>query len=230
MIIVVVGAVKAADVVQQVRRAFEDWQNPDQPTDAVLPPMPAQEEVRQQFKVIPGKTQSDIIMGWPGPSRLSPDFHPANLANNILGVFGMMGRLGKTVREDQGLAYYAGSRLGGGFGPSPWSISAGVSPANVRRAIDSIVIQVERITSELVTAEELEENKANFTGRLPLSLENNEGVAGAILNMETYQLGLDYLHRYADIINGVTRESILQAARRYMHPTAYALGVAGPEI
>ncbi|MBX3064739.1 MAG: insulinase family protein [Anaerolineae bacterium] len=230
MIIVVVGAVKAEDAIAQVRRTFEGWQNPDQPAEIALPPIPAMTEIRQQFNVIPGKTQSDIVMGWTGPSRLSPDFHHANIANNILGVFGMMGRLGKTVREEQGLAYSAGSRVGGGFGPSPWSVSAGVNPANVRLALDSIVAQVKRMTDEMVSEDELEENKQNFIRRLPLSLESNEGVAGSILNMEIYHLGLDYLQRYADIINAITREDLLRAAQTYLKPDAYALGVAGPQI
>jgi hypothetical protein len=35
----------------------------------------------------------------------------------------------------------------------------------------------------------LEENQANFIGRLPLQLESNEGVAGALVNIEQYDLG-----------------------------------------
>ncbi|PJF33884.1 MAG: insulinase family protein, partial [Candidatus Thermofonsia Clade 1 bacterium] len=127
----------------------------------------------------------DIVIGWIGPSRFAPDFQAANLANNILGVFGMMGRLGATVREAQGLAYYAYSTVRGGHGPTPWTAAAGVNPKNVQRAIASILNEIQRLTSELVSEEELADNKANFTGSLPLSLETNEGVAAAILNMET---------------------------------------------
>ncbi|PJF34452.1 MAG: hypothetical protein CUN49_15590, partial [Candidatus Thermofonsia Clade 1 bacterium] len=73
-------------------------------------------------------------------------------------------------------------------------------------------------------------NKANFTGSLPLSLETNEGVAAAILNMETFKLGLDYLQNYAEMINAITREDVLKAAQKYLSPKAYALSVAGPEL
>ena len=105
----------------------------------------------------------------------------------------MMGRLGNTVREEQGLAYYSYSRVSGGMGPGPWQLVAGVNPDKVHQAVTSMVAEVERIVSEPITDEELADNKANFTGRLPLTLETNEGVAGSILNMETYQLGLDYM-------------------------------------
>ncbi len=229
MIIVIVGSVKAQDAIQQVRDTFGAWENPAQPQPPALPEVPALPETRQEFKAVAGKTQSDIILGWPGPSRFAPDFQAANLANNILGVFGMMGRLGATVREDQGLAYYSYSRISGGLGPGPWQVSAGVNPSNVRRAVDSIVAEVDRMTKELVSEEDLADNKANFIGRLPLNLESNEGVAASILNMETYQLGLDYLQRYSDVINAVSREDILAAVQKYLSPEAYALAIAGPE-
>ncbi len=229
MIIVIVGAVHVQDAVAQVRSVFESWTNPVQPEPPSLPDVPPIPETRQQFVFVPGKTQSDIVLGWPGPSRFAPDFQAANLANNVLGVFGMMGRLGKTVREDQGLAYYSYSRLSGGMGPGPWQVLAGVNPANVHQAIDSVIAEVERMIAELVSEEDLADNKANFTGRLPLNLESNEGVASSILNIETYNLGLDYLRRYASTINAITREQVLDAARKYLSPRAYALAVAGPD-
>jgi zinc protease len=229
MIIVVVGAVKAQDAIRHVRNTFGKWQNPAQPMVPALTDVPSVPETRQQFVYVPGKTQSDIVLGWPGPSRFASDFQAANLANNILGVFGMMGRLGKTVREDQGLAYYSYSRLSGGLGPGPWQIVAGVNPASVRQAVDSVIVEVERMIAEPVSEQDLADNKANFTGRLPLNLESNEGVASSILNMETYNLGLDYLRRYADLINAISREQVRAAAQKYLSPRAYALAVAGPE-
>jgi zinc protease len=230
MVVTVVGAVRPEDAVKLVAEALGDWTNPAQPPIPPVPDAPRIPKARRVAKVVAGKTQSDIVIGWPGPARKAPDFQAANLANNILGVFGMMGRVGHSVREQQGLAYYAYSSLSGGHGPGPWTVSAGVNPANVHRAIESILTEVRRLTSELVTEEELADNKANFTGRLPLTLENNEGVAGAILNMERYGLGLDYLRGYADMINAITRGDVLSAAQKYLSPEAYALAVAGPAL
>jgi len=229
MIIIVVGAVRAQDAIQQVEAAFGKWRNAHQPAIPKLPAAPRLTDIKEGAKSLSGKTQSDIIIGWPGPSRFAPDFQAANLANNILGVFGMMGRLGHTVREKQGLAYYAGSRLRGGPGQGSWTISAGVNPANVQKAIKSILKEVEKITTKAVSERDLEDNKANFISRLPLTLESNEGVAGSIMNMETYHLGLDYLRGYADMINAITREDLLKAAQQYLSPTAYALASAGPQ-
>ncbi len=228
MIVVVVGAVKAEAAIDAVAAALGGWHKPDQPTPPELPALQPLTDIRRQDVIVPGKTQSDIVLGAPGPARKDPDFHAARLANSILGLFGMMGRLGKNVREEQGLAYYAYSLVDGGIGPGPWRVMAGVNPANVERAVESILAEIRRLTSEPVSEEDLADNKAYTTGRLPLQLESNEGVASAILRMERHQLGLDYLRRYPDIINALTADDLLAAARKYLKPDAYALAVAGP--
>jgi zinc protease len=56
-----------------------------------------------------------------------------------------------------------------------------VNPANIQKAIDLIQQDLTRFTNEKVKDEELSDSKANYIGRLPLSLESNQGVAGAIL-------------------------------------------------
>ncbi len=229
MLITVVGAVKAADAVEIVRAKFGDWQNPSQPAKATLPDIRAVEETRQIAVNIPGKSQSDIVMGVLGPSRFEPDYRAATLVNSVLGQFGMMGRIGDEVREKRGLAYYAYSSVEGGLGPGAWSVSAGVNPANVQQAIESIVGEIKRIITEEVTDEDISENKSYFTGHLPLQLESNEGIAGSILSMESYGLGLDNLQRFANEINALTKADLLKAVQRYWNPEAYVVAVAGPE-
>ena len=230
MIITVVGAVQADAALDAVEAAIGGWQNPDQPDVPALPPVPALTGVQQAHIPLPDKTQADIHLGVPGPTRHDPDFHAARLVNSVLGLFGMMGRLGKNVREAQGLAYYSYSLVEGQDGPGPWRVMAGVNPANVQQAVDSILHEIERITQEPVSETDLSDNKANFTGQLPLQLESNEGVASAILRMERYDLGLDYLRTYTDVINALTADDLLRAAQTYFKPGAYALAVAGPEM
>ncbi len=227
MVIAIVGAVETADALAQVENAFGDWAGPTYER-APLPDVPQINNVRERVVSISGKTQSDLILGYPGPARAEPDFLDAAVCNTILGVFGLMGRLGENVREEQGLAYYSYSRVDGGPGPGPWRVIAGVNPANVERAVASIRAEIRRICEEPVGAEELADNKAFITGSLPLRLETNEGVAGAIINMERYDLGLDYLQRYADIIGAITVEQVQAVAQRWLNPDAYALAVAGP--
>ena len=228
MVIVVVGAVEPTQVIERVEKALGDWRNPEQPEQPALPPLSPLLATQSQRVEIPGKYQSDIVMGVAGPPRRSPEFMAASLGNSVLGQFGMMGRIGDVVRERAGLAYYASSSLSGGLGPGPWSVSAGVAPANVDKAIDLIREEIARFVSAPVLAEELADSQANFIGRLPLTLESNSGVAGALLNLERYDLGLDYYRRYHDLVLAVTVEDVLEAARRYLHPDQMGIGIAGP--
>jgi len=139
-----------------------------------------------------------------------------------------MGRRGDVVRESAGLAYGVASSLSGGPGPGPWQVVAGVSPANVDRALDLIRKEIRRFVQRGVTPQELNDNQANFIGRLPLQMESNEGVAGALVSMERFQLGLDFYQRYPDLVASITREHVLATSRRFLEPDVMAIAVAGP--
>ncbi len=229
MIIAVVGAVSAEQAVEHVRKTLGDWHNPQQPESPALPPVtPLQEEVVQRV-TLPGKIQSDVVIGTAGPPRSSEHFYAAALGNSVLGQFGMMGRIGDAVREKAGLAYYSYSQVSGGIGPGPWAVMAGVNPANVDKAIELIRAEIERFVTEPVSEEELDDSKANFIGRLPLAMESNSGVASALLNLERYDLGMDFYLRYAEMIKAVTPADVLETAGRYLHSDRLAIAIAGPE-
>jgi zinc protease len=228
MVLAVVGAIAPRQAVEMVNQTLGDWTNPQQPEPPALPPVKPLEELISEQVEIPGKIQSDIVLGVAGPPRKAPEFFDASLGNNVLGQFGMMGRIGDAVREQAGLAYYAYSRISGGIGPGPWTVRAGVNPANVEQAIELIRSEIKRFISEPVSVDELNDSKANFIGRLPLALESNNGVAGALINLERYNLGLDYYQRYADLVRAVTPESALAAAQKHLHPDKLAVAVAGP--
>lgn len=227
MVIVVVGAVEAQQVIDLVESNLGDWlpqsTNPTPELSVIHPPL----ETIIREVIIPGKSQSDIVLGTLGPKRSAPEYLAASLGNSILGQFGMMGRIGDSVREKAGLAYYASTSLNAWIENGSWEVSAGVNPENVERAIDLIRKELRRFTAEPVTQEELEDNQSNYIGRMPLSLESNNGVANSILNLERFNLGLDYLQRYPDMIRKITPQDILTAAQKYIDPDRLIIVSAG---
>ena len=228
MVIAIVGGVKPEEAIRQVQRALGGWQVKAQKETPALPPLKLLKKTVIKHHRIAGKSQSDLIMGTNGPMRRDHEFMPASIGNNILGQFGMMGRIGDVVREKSGLAYYAYSSLSAGLGPGSWEVSAGVNPQNVKKASDLILDELKRFVQEGVTPDEITDTKANFTGRLPLSLESNGGVANALLNIERHNLGLDYYQLYADLVNEVTADDVLNTARKFINPDRLAVAVAGP--
>jgi zinc protease len=227
MIVSVVGDLDPAAVVRKLDARLGATPVLQQPPSE-LPSLLPLTGVQQRFVSLPGKTQSDIVLGIPGPSRAADDFLHARLANTILGVFGLMGRLGASVRGDQGLAYYAYSQLTGGLGPGPWRISAGVNPANVLQATLSMRDEIRRLQAEPVPAEELADNKSYLVGSLPLHLETNSGVSETLVSIELHRLGLDYLQRYPEMMMQITADQVQAAALKYLSADTYAMAVAGP--
>lgn len=228
MVVTVVGGIDPQRAVEKVAHAFADWTNPHQELMPELPPISPLEEPANKQVPIPGKSQADFLIGCVGPTRFSPDYLSAALGNNILGQFAMMGRIGESVREKAGLAYYASSSLAGGMGPGPWYASAGVAPENTERAMDLVRAEIVRFVAEPVSEDELSDSKANFIGRMPLRLESNGGVAASLLNLVRYGFPLDYYRRFPDLVQAVSREEVLETARRYLHPERMASAVAGP--
>lgn len=229
LVLGIAGAVEPARAVELVGEALGDWRNPAQTALPPLPPAPSPQGLLRQKVTIPGKSQADIALGAPGPSRLDVDYLAASLGNHVLGQFGMFGRIGESLREQAGLAYYASSSLGGGPGPSAWYAAAGVAPADVERAIELLRQEIARFVTEPVSAQELSDSQAHYLGRLPLSLESNAGVVAALLSLERYGLGLDYYQRYPALVRSVTPAQVLETARRFLHPDRLAVAVAGPD-
>ena len=226
-ILVVTGAVDPAAVAGLVETHFGDWQ--PAPAHAIpARPQPVGTSVTTVHNM-PGKFQSDIVLGSPAVARDHPDFYAVRVANTILGRFGMMGRLGERIREEEGLAYYCYSSQDADLLGGVWYAAAGVNPANVSQTTNSVLEEFARLAATPPTAAELTDSQAYLTGILPLTLETNEGVANTILSMVWHDLGLDYLYRYADIINGVGVEDVQRVAHAYLRPACTVLSIAGPQ-
>lgn len=228
MVIALVGAIDPKTAVEQVTEALGDWTNLDQMKLPDLPPLKPLKKIVTRKLPIPGKSQADLVIGASGPYRKDPEYIADTLGNSALGQFGLGGRIGNVVREKSGLAYYASSTLNAGIGPGSWAVSAGVNPANVQKARDLICSEIAHFVEQGITPEELADSQSNFIGRLPLSLESNSGVASSLLNIERYDLGLDYFRRYPDMVRAVTPGQVLAAARKYLDPDRLAIAIAGP--
>jgi zinc protease len=227
MVVIVVGGIQAEEAASALTDTFESWEA-DRPEREPLPQVPSLTERRERAVMIEDKSQTSMVLGWPGPRRLNDDYIPCFVANTVLGVFGMYGRLGTRVRDEHGLAYYIYSRLAGGTGPGPWRILGGFEPGNVNLGIELALEEVRRLQDETVPEDELQDSLSYLTGSLPLHLETNEGVARSLTNIERYQLGLDYLQRYTSMIEAVTPDLVQAAARRWLEPKHLAVATAGP--
>jgi len=148
--------------------------------------------------------------------------------NNILGQYAMGGRLGDSIRERQGMAYYVSTAFDAGVIEGPLMVRAGVSPANVDRAIASIDEELLAVRRDGVTEKEVTETRQYLIGSMPRALETNSGIAGFLQTVEFFGLGPDFDVRLPEYLRRVTRDEINDAARRLLDPDRATVVVTGP--
>lgn len=228
-IISVVGDVDPDAVITQLEQIFGQWSPGDAPPTYTLPNVPPLQGIQRRDIAMEGKVQSDILWGVHGLKRNDPEYYAVRVGNMILGRLGLGGRLGDNVRENQGLAYQAYSVFQAGDEAGPWFAGAGVNPANVERALEAIVHEIDTFRQDGPTDEELADAQAYITGSMVLGLETNDGIANTLIDIEYYNLGFDFIDRYPDIINSVSHEDIVAVAQKYLSTETYVVAVAGPE-
>ena len=225
--VVVVGDVEAPAAADAVAAAFDGWRAEAAPLPELHPP-PAPAGRRRSVVPMMSKAQVDVAYGFAAVARTDPAYHAHVLLANVLGQYGMGGRIGRSVRERQGMAYYAFCSFDADRIPGPFIVRAGVNAANVDRALASIDGVVAEMGAEGVTAAELDDSKRYLVGSLPRTLETNAGTAAFLQTVERFGLGLDYDRRLPGLLRAVTRDQVNAAARRLLTPDRAAVAVAGP--
>ena len=227
MSLAIVGDVRPDHALDRAVQVFDDW-TADPLIPASVPLPPAAQERRTRLIAMPGKTQADVAYGFTAIRRLDPRYYAYWMMNNVLGEFGLGGRLADNIRERQGMAYYAFSTLDPAAGEAPLLIRAGVDPANVDRAIAAIDHEVETLASNGPTAAELAETRGYLVGSIPRMLETNQSIAAFLQSCEEYGLGLDFDQRLPSLLEAVTLEEVRAAAGEVLDPARAAVAVAGP--
>lgn len=172
-------------------------------------------------------TQATIILGHAGISRSNPDYYSVSVMNYILGGGGFASRLMKIVRDEMGLAYSIHSAFTGNKYPGYFEVEVQTKNESAGVVIEEILKQMRRIMSGPVTDLELDDAKAYLTGSFPRRLETSRKIADLLPAVRFYGLGDDYIEKYKDYINSVTKEDVLRAAAKYLNPDNYKLVVVG---
>lgn len=223
----VVGDVPAERVMERAAAELDGWTGAGAGPIVVPAPIPPASR-REAFIAMPGKAQSDISYGFTAVSRLDPRYYAYWMMNNVLGQFGLGGRLADNIRERQGMAYYAFSAFDATVGEGPLLVRAGVDPRNVERAIRAIDHEVRHLGAEGPTAVELEETRQYLIGSIPRMFETNQSIAAFLQTSGQFGLGLDYDQKLPALLQAVTLDEVRAAAAEVLVPERAAIAVAGP--
>ncbi len=227
MSLVLVGDIETGRAIDAATRVFGDWIGPP-PAASSLREGPSAPGRRARVIPMMNKAQADIAYGFTSLRRADPGYYASWLMNNVLGQYAIGGRLGDRIRERDGMAYYALSALDANVIPGPLTVRAGVSPENVERAVAAIDQELESFAKDGPTEKEMAESRQYLIGSMPRTLETNLGIATYLQTEEFFGLGLDYDLRVPDLLNAVTRDAVVAAARRTLIPSRATIVIAGP--
>ncbi|WP_423820044.1 pitrilysin family protein [Salinimicrobium sp. TIG7-5_MAKvit] len=212
--LVVIGDVKTPEVKMLVEKKFASWKKSELPKNT-LQDVKNVPETQVNFVDFPNAVQSEVqVTNTIQLQKGDPDYFPVLIANKILGGGGEA-RLFLNLREDKGYTYGAYSSTGDDKYVARFVASASVRNAVTDSAVVAFLDELHRIRNEKVSAEELENAKAKYTGDFVLALERPSTIAQYALNIETDNLPQDFYQTYLKKINAVTAEDIQRVAKKY---------------
>ncbi|MGE0034901.1 MAG: M16 family metallopeptidase [Xanthobacteraceae bacterium] len=173
--------------------------------------------------------QAVIFFGGPGVARSDPDFMAAYVVNHILGGGSFSSRLYSEVREKRGLAYGISTSL-------VWLDHSAVLLGGTATRADAtgetlriIETEFKRLAAEGPTEEELAKTKTYLKGSFALGLDTSSKIAAQLVQMQTDNLGIDYIERRSAMIDAITLADAKRAAKRLLDAGLLVTVVGRPQ-
>ncbi|MCX6968172.1 MAG: pitrilysin family protein [Verrucomicrobia bacterium] len=225
--LVIVGDVEPSAVLAQVKEAFAGLKPaPEAAETKALREFPPVKGVTVHVVDRPGSVQSAILVAARGIAKNNPDAPQLSVVNSVLGG-GMSGRLAENLREKHGFTYGASSgfsakKLGGTF-----SAEAEVRNAVTGAAVEEILNELKRISSEPIPENELALQRSLLVGNFLMSVENERRLGERLQEIDLYGLPKDFYKTYAKKIAGLKPEKAAELARKYIDPNDLVIVVVG---
>jgi zinc protease len=219
-----VDAKKTIALVEKYFAAMPKGERTRVSAEATASAAPVREAVTMR-----GKANMNILIGTAsGLRRTDPDYEAALVGNAALGQNAVSSRIGRRVRDAEGLSYSLASRwtmsdvLDG-----IWAINVNVAPQNLAKAMKSTREEIDKFAKEGITPEEVEIQKSFFAGNFLVNLGTNGGVAQSLVTAERFGFGPKYLDDYPNRIRAVTKEQVDAAMKSHLRSDKLNVIVAG---
>ena len=223
--VIVVGDVTLERAEQLARTSLGGWSGHPAAT-IVAAASPARPDRAVHIVAKADAPQSELRIGHIGIPRNHPDFFAVNVMNAILGGL-FNSRINLNLREAHGYTYGAFSMFDWRRQAGPFLVQTAVKSDITDAAAREVFAEIDRIRDGRVGDDELSLATSYLDGVFPIRFETTAAIAAALSVLVVHGLPDDYYDRYRERVRGVTREQILDAARRHLHPEALQLVVVG---
>jgi zinc protease len=227
-VLAIYGDFRSADMKKLLAQRFGDWKSAGTPLPA-LPPTPEIHASRLVFAPKEDVTQSGIILTHPGFRADDPDYAAMDVLQTALGG-GFQSRLVNRIRTERGLAYSTGAGAGVDYQRPGLFVAYSLTKSeSTMVALDLLREEVRKVTEAPLTAEELKTAKESVLNQFVFNFEQPSSVLFRSAFFEITGYPQDFLQRYQQAVEAVTAQSVLEAARRKIHPDQMVAIVVGKE-
>lgn len=224
--LIFVGDITVEEARKLADHNFGTWQKGTIPVQTYpVPVAPA----KTYIAVVDRPSSVQSVINLVAPIKLkpgAPDVIPASVMNTLLGN-GSSGRLYKNLREKHGFTYGAYSRIGPDKLVGNFTASASVRNEKTDSAVGQFLVELNRIRTEAVSAEDLSQTKNEMSGSFARSLESPATIANFALNVARYHLPEDYYQNYLTRLSAVDQQQVTKMADEYIHPDQLHIVIVG---
>ena len=188
---------------------------------------PVLNEIKELEIIKPDANQAHIIQGWLVETASQNDYPVLALMNIILGASGLSSRLFLELRDKKGLAYVVRSSYDVARVCANFSIYIATEPNNIEISLKGFKEELDKIKTELVSQEELDNAKNNLIGKWAFSQEDNNQQAATYAHYAVTGLGFDFNEKAKENIKSVTPQQIMECANKYFNDK-YVISIIKP--
>ncbi|MCX8159750.1 MAG: insulinase family protein [Candidatus Saccharicenans sp.] len=172
--------------------------------------------------------QGYVSVGHLGLEDTNPDYFAVQVMNFILGGGSFTSRITSKVRSDEGLAYNTGSRFTYRWGfPGTFSGYVQTKSETVGYAISLILKEFDRIRKEPVSDAEMETAINYYVESFADFFQSPIGTMVNFANLELQGKPMNYYSTYLDKIKAVTKDRVMEVAKKYIHPDKMVIMIVG---
>jgi zinc protease len=215
--IVVAGDVDPDDLARRLDARLSGW-SAEGESDAPELEAARSRSPRMILLDRPGAAQAVVRVGHVGTDRLDADYSALMLFNQILGGQ-FTSRLNAKLREEKGFTY--GVRSGFDFrrGPGPFAIAASLQSDRLDEALDDLRREVVALLGDRPPTEvELADARRALVEGQARHFETPSALVARYAGLYLYGLPPDHHAGFADRLEAVTLEAMIEAARRRIDP------------
>ncbi|MFI5075990.1 MAG: M16 family metallopeptidase [Vicinamibacteria bacterium] len=225
--LIVVGDVRAADIVAKLEKAFASWKPGPTPSRPASSPPPPRDRAGIYLVDRPGSVQSVVQVAQVGVPRNTPDFFPLLVMNRILGG-ATSARLYMNLRQDKGYTYGVTSAFSYRRDAGPFVARAAVQGFSTRESVIEFLKELHGIRGGIpVSPEEIESARQAIIRGFPRGFETPEQMAANLETVVTHELPDTYFNSYTQKIAAVTLDDLNRVAKQYLHPDRMAIVIVG---